>query len=68
MTALRLSLTVAALALAPFTGAAAQDTLNARDKVRITTEEEQVVGSWVSADGKRLVFSAEQGSLQRAGH
>ncbi len=66
MTALRLSLTVTALALAPLTGAAAQDTLNAGDKVRVTTEVERVVGYWVSSDGKRLVFNAEQSGLQLA--
>ena len=49
-----------------FTNLTAQDTLTAGDKVRVTTEEERVVGFWVSADGKQLVFNAEQSGVQLA--
>ena len=42
-----------------FTSLAAQDTLSAGDKVRVTTEEERVVGYWVSLDDNQLTLNTE---------
>ena len=42
-----------------FTSLAAQDTLTAGDKVRVTTEEERVVGSLVSLDDNQLTLTTE---------
>ncbi len=50
-----------ALLLIPlsFTSLTAQDTLTAGDKVRVTTEEERVVGYWVSLDDNQLTLNTE---------
>ncbi len=42
-----------------FTSLAAQDALTAGDKVRVTTEEERVVGYWVSLDDNQLTLNTE---------
>ena len=42
-----------------FTSLAAQDTLTAGDKVRVTTEEERVVGYWVSVGDNQLTLNSE---------
>ncbi len=48
------------LILLSFTSLAAQDTLTAGDKVRVTTDEDRVVGSLVSLDNNLLTL---EGSL-----
>jgi hypothetical protein len=47
------------LILLSFTSLAAQDTLTAGDKVRVTTDEQRIVGHWVSFDGNRLTLTSE---------
>ncbi len=42
-----------------FTSLTAQDTLTAGDKVRVTTEEERVVGYWVSVGDNQLTLNSE---------
>ena len=42
-----------------FTSLAAQDTLTAGDKVRVTTEEERIVGYWVGLDDNQLTLNTE---------
>ena len=54
----RLLLTVLLIPLS-FTSLAAQDTLSAGDKVRVTTAGERVVGYWVSLDDNRLTLRTE---------
>ncbi len=42
-----------------FTSLAAQSTLSAADKVRVTTEEERIIGYWVSLDDNQLTLKTE---------
>ncbi len=42
-----------------FTSLTAQDTLTAGDKIRVTTEEERIVGYWVSLYGNQLTLNYE---------
>lgn len=57
----RLLLTVLFIPLS-FTSLAAQDPLTAGDKVRVTTEEERIVGYWISLDDNQLTLNTDRDS------
>ncbi len=62
------TVTVVPLLLIPLsvTNLTGQDTLTAGDKVRVTTEEERVVGYWVSSDATRLIINSEKSDEELA--